>query len=207
MSLFLFMNDSMIGIRKKIILASRSLRRRQLLKQIGLEFEVQENRVDERIDPTKAPEENVLSLSHQKALSVSKTIAEGVVIGVDTIVVLEGKILGKPKDDDEAKEMLRMLSGREHYVYTGFTIIEKPGGRSLSDFDVTAVKFRELDEDEITQYVQSGSPLDKAGAYGIQDDMGAVFVERIHGCFYNVVGLPLAKFYVSLKKFLGNSHG
>jgi len=192
---------------KKIILASRSPRRRSLLQQLGLEFDIREINIQEVIDPQKSPEENVIALSRQKALDAAQYLSEAIVVGFDTIVVLGRKVLEKPRDRDEAREMLSMLSGREHEVYTGFTIVEQPGGRSVSDVEKTFVKFRNLEQEEIERYIDSGSPFDKAGAYGIQDDMGAVFVERINGCFYNVVGLPLTKFYVTLKKFLQNSHG
>lgn len=190
-----------------VILASRSPRRQQLLRQIGIPFEVKENDVHEELDPHRSPEDNVLDLSLHKARSVARTIDKGIVVGVDTIVVLDGAMLGKPQNSAEAKKMLRLLSGREHRVYTGFTLYEVPGGRSFRDYEVTSVKFRTLEESEIEEYVRSGSPLDKAGAYGIQDDRGAVFVERINGCFYNVVGLPLTKFYVSLKHFLESYNG
>jgi septum formation protein len=205
-SLFLFMNKSLLTT-KKIILASHSPRRQQLLRQIGLEFDVRGNTSDEVIDETKTPKDIVLSLSQQKAFEVSKTVTEGIVLGFDTIVVIDGTILGKPKGANEAKKMLNLLSGRKHEVYTGFTIVEKPEGRTVSDFEKTVVTFRTLEQEEIVRYVDSGSPLDKAGAYGIQDDMGAVFVERINGCFYNVVGLPLTKLYVTLKNFLRQSDG
>jgi len=122
-------------------------------------------------------------------------------------VVLDQHFLGKPNNGGEAESMLRLLSGREHNVYTGFTIFNKPDGKYCSDVEVTTVKFRVLEDEEIRNYVRSGRPLDKAGAYGIQDDFGAVFVERIEGCFYNVVGFPLTKFYVSLRKFLRNNDG
>lgn len=192
---------------KKIILASRSPRRRSLLQQLGLVFDIRENNVQEVIDPHKSPEENVISLSRQKALDAAQHVSEAIVVGFDTIVVVERKVLEKPRDAHEAREMLNMLSGREHEVYTGFTIVEQPGGRIVSDFEKTVVKFRNLEEEEIERYIDSGSPFDKAGAYGIQDDMGALFVEHINGCFYNVVGLPLTKFYVALKTFFHNSHG
>lgn len=192
---------------RTLILASRSPRRQQLLRQIGIPFEVRENHLDEELDRSRSPEENVLELSRHKAEAVGRTVAEGIVVGVDTIVVLDGAMLGKPKDAGEATEMLRLLSGKEHRVYTGFTLYEVPGGRTHRDFEVTAVKFRTLDDREIAEYVRSGSPLDKAGAYGIQDDRGALFVERINGCFYNVVGLPLTKFYTSLKQFTRTNDG
>ena len=202
-SLFLFYFRPYVMLTtRKIILASTSPRRVALLRQLGLNFQVMENGVKETIDPAMAPEENVLRLSYEKAEKVATSINDGLVIGADTIVVLDHHLFGKPKDPNEAVEMLKMLSGREHKVFTGFTIFEKPGEKYFSDVEVTTVKFRALEDDEIREYVRSGTPLDKAGAYGIQDDFGAVFVERIEGCFYNVVGFPLAKFYVSLRKFL-----
>ncbi|CUS90801.1 MAF protein, partial [Candidatus Kryptonium thompsonii] len=103
-----------------------------------------------------------------------------------------------------ARQMLKKLSGKTHKVYTGFTILDTKTSKIYSDFEVTDVKFRELEDDEIEQYIATGSPFDKAGAYGIQDDYGAVFVERINGCFYNVVGFPLTKFYLAMKKFLSD---
>lgn len=206
MSLFLFMN-TLLFMKKKIILASQSPRRQSLLKNLGLAFEVRVNSVQEVIDSARTPEENVIALSQQKAFDVSQNIHDGIVVGFDTIVVVGNQILEKPRNANEAREMLNLLSGREHQVYTGFTIVEIPGSRSVSDYEKTTVRFRELEQEEIDRYIDSGSPFDKAGAYGIQDDMGAVFVERINGCFYNVVGLPLTKFYVTLKHFLQNSHG
>lgn len=207
MSLFLFVDhDQSMLTTKKIILASSSPRRKSLLQQIGLHFETRENGVNETLDESKPPEENVLRLSYEKALAVSKSIQDGIIIGVDTIVVLDNQLLGKPANADDAEKMLKLLSGREHKVFTGFTFFEKPSERYSSDLEVTSVKFRTLEDEEIQEYVRSGSPLDKAGAYGIQDDFGAVFVERINGCFYNVAGLPLPKFYVALKRFLQGNH-
>lgn len=205
MSLFLFMDNSLFPV--KIILASQSPRRQQLLRQIGIDFEARKTRVDEVLDHRKGPIENVLALSQQKAFDVSETVERGIIAGFDTVVALGDTILGKPRDAADAQSMLHSLSGREHLVYTGFTIVEQPRGRVVSDYEKTAVTFRRLAEQEIERYVASGSPLDKAGAYGIQDDMGAIFIERIDGCFYNVMGLPLTKFYVTLKSFLTNSHG
>lgn len=187
---------------RKIVLASTSPRRAALLRQLGLHFQVKANGVEETTEPALTPRENVLRLSFEKAKTVAASVDDGFIIGADTLVVLEGRLLGKPKDAGEAEGMLKMLSGRTHTVCTGFTIFEKPGGRYISDADETTVQFRALDDDEIREYVRSGTPLDKAGAYGIQDDRGAVFVERIEGCFYNVVGFPLTKFYVAFRKFL-----
>ncbi len=125
----------------------------------------------------------------------------GIVVGADTIVVLGKRILGKPATRMDARRMLRGLSGKAHFVYTGFAILDAKTGRYHSEAVRTKVWFRSLTKAEIDQYVASGSPLDKAGAYGIQDDFGAVFVERIHGCFYNVVGFPLVRFYRALRLF------
>jgi len=188
-------------VKKKIVLASRSPRRQILLKQIGLEFEVKESGVDEAFDHIQSPIDHVTILSHRKAIEVGKNIEEGFIIGADTIVVLNGNILGKPADEADAIQMLNTLSGRTHQVFTGFTILDRPSDRYLTDYQVTDVTFRNLYQEEIKEYVRSGSPMDKAGAYGIQDDYGAVFVQKIEGCFYNVVGFPLTKFYLSMQIF------
>ena len=188
-------------ITKKLILASRSPRRQILLKQIGLQFEALESGVDENLEDIRVPVDHVTILSQRKALEIGKKIDDGFVIGADTIVVLDGKILGKPKDEKDAVKMLNTLSGRTHKVYTGFTILDRPSNKLHTAFEVTDVTFRKLSPDEIKQYVGTGSPMDKAGAYGIQDDYGAVFVEKIDGCFYNVVGFPLTKFYLAMEYF------
>jgi septum formation protein len=182
---------------KRIILASASPRRRNLLRQIGFDFTVDESNVAEDTAGYASPGE-------KKAAEVASRYDEALVIGADTIVVLDGRVLGKPADAADAARMLRSLSGRTHEVYTGFCIVEKPGGRSAADFERTRVTFRALTEDEIGAYVRSGSPMDKAGAYGIQDDFGAIFVERIEGCFYTVVGFPLTRFYMRFREFNDN---
>ncbi len=185
----------------RLILASESPRRAELLRLLGMPFEVAPSEADEDRGPTE-PVEHVLEMSRRKARAVAESVAAGIVIGADTIVVIDGRILGKPRDAGEARQMLRALSGRTHYVFTGFTMVEKPSGRSLSDFERTAVHFRPLEDDEIDAYVATGHPFDKAGAYGIQDE-SAVFADRIEGCFYNVVGFPLTKFYLALRSFVG----
>jgi septum formation protein len=188
-------------VTRKIILASASPRRARLLGQIGLKFIVDGSSVPEETEGYASPREIVTGLAGRKAAEVALRHDEGLVVGADTIVVLDGNVLGKPADPEDASRMLRLLSGRTHDVHTGFCIIEKPGGRTVSDAEVTKVTFRELADDEIGEYVRSGSPMDKAGAYGIQDDYGAIFVERIEGCFYNVVGFPLTKFWMRLREF------
>ena len=186
---------------RKVILASHSPRRAHLLEQIGIPFTVMGSDVSEDMDVPADPEAHVLTLSRRKAQWAAERIREGVVLGVDTIVVLDGCILGKPDDAETAACMLRRLSGRWHRVFSGITLIyvnnlpkaDNPlEVQSRSDFSVTRVKMRTISEAEIVRYVATGEPLDKAGAYGIQGK-GAVFVERIEGCFYNVVGLPLSR--------------
>lgn len=186
---------------KKLVLASGSPRRQSLLRQIGLQFEVRKSGVDEDISVSTIPEEIVKFLATRKAVAVGKSFDSALIIGADTIVVLDGTVLGKPQDATEAIDMLTGLSGRTHSVYTGFTLLDRPSNQSVTDVEITRVTFRELSTGEIADYVHSGSPMDKAGAYGIQDDYGAVFVERIEGCFYNVVGFPLARFYVAMENF------
>jgi len=187
---------------KPLILASKSPRRAQLLRLLDLEFVVRNSGVPEDSDAPREPAEHVLELSRRKTEAVAKHVGEGYVLGADTIVVLDGEILGKPSDEEDAYRMLRRLSGRTHRVYTGFTVVEKPGGRTLADYEVTEVHFRPLSDEEIWAYIRTGSPMDKAGAYGIQD-LSAIFADRIVGCFYNVVGFPLTKWYVRMREFLG----
>jgi len=188
-------------LKKKLVLASGSPRRQHLLRQIGWPFEVRESGIDEGSESAGDPIRHVSGLSERKAQAVGESFKNAIIIGADTIVRIDGGILGKPADRADATRMLRMLGGRTHEVYTGVTLIDRPSGRRATAVEVTRVTFRPLEEDEIRDYVSSGSPMDKAGAYGIQDDMGAVFVERIDGCFYNVVGLPLSRLYVTLREF------
>ncbi len=189
-------------IPKRLVLASLSPRRAHLLRLLGVAFDVIPSHIPEDQINDDRPNEIVTALSRAKAMEVARNIPDGLIIGADTIVVLDGKILGKPETPAEAVEMLRELSGCEHKVYTGFTIVETPTMREVSAYEKTLVRFRTLQPREIEEYVASGSPMDKAGAYGIQDDFGAIFVESITGCFYNVVGFPLTKFYTTLQKFL-----
>lgn len=188
-------------ITKRIILASASPRRQLLLRQIGLTFDVAPSGVSEELEVTIPPREYVKILAERKARSVAAGIKDGIVIGADTIVVYESKLLGKPRNADDAAAMLQMLSGKMHEVFTGFALVDRPSDKSVSGAEMTKVKFRTLSSQEIDEYVASGSPMDKAGAYGIQDDYGAVFVERVEGCFYNVMGFPLTRFFISYQEF------
>ncbi|MGA1307051.1 MAG: Maf family protein [Candidatus Kapaibacteriota bacterium] len=181
-----------------LILASQSPRRRQLLSQIGLDFSVLPADIDEdAVSLTLTPVDYVRELSERKALCIREEIggAKAIILGADTIVVIDGRILNKPANPDEAYAMLKQLSNRMHEVFTGITLVESHTGRIVSEVQRTEVYFRELEDKEIWDYIASGSPMDKAGAYGIQEDYGAVFVSKINGCYYNVVGLPLEKLY------------
>ncbi len=188
-------------LKTNLVLASRSPRRYDILKQLGLQFETRPSEVDEdEFDNSIAPMDFVMNLAFRKALKVSQAITEGIVIGADTVVVIEGEILGKPQSEKEAIEMLTRLSGKEHSVFTGLALLEVPDGRKSISFAETKVQFRSLERTEIEKYAATGEPLDKAGAYGIQGK-GAILVEKIDGCYYNVVGLPVAKLINMLKEF------
>jgi septum formation protein len=186
-----------------IVLASASPRRKHLLRQIGLTFDCIPSGVEEFIDPPVPPDEHAMILAERKARDVAFRVPGGIVIGADTIVVLEGEIINKPESADDAVRILHRLSDQRHEVYTGFSLVEVPGLRTMTRVERTEVWFRKLSNTEILDYVRSGSCMDKAGAYGIQDDFGAVFVRRIDGDFYNVMGLPLCNFYCAFQEFTG----
>ena len=188
------------------MLASRSPRRKVLLRQLGLQFKVHPSRIQENFERSKSAEENARRLAVSKALEVARTYSSAIVISADTIVVLGGRVFGKPSSKADAKRMLSLLSGKEHTVITAFAIVDCRSGKHVTGTERTKVRFRTISKAEIQSYVASGSPMDKAGAYGIQDDYGAVFVERVNGCFYNVVGFPLMKFHLTFRKFLRQHH-
>lgn len=183
-----------------IYLASQSPRRKSLLKQIGLEFKTFNVALDEEIFAGEHPIKTVKRLSLEKLKLAEKIISDGIVITADTIVVIDGEIIGKPKTLSEAKKILKRLSGKTHFVYTGYSVKNISKNKLITDYGKTSVTFRELSNSEINDYVKTGSPMDKAGAYGIQDDYGALFISRINGCYYNVMGLPLSKVFLSLKE-------
>jgi len=190
----------MIQSNLPIYLASKSPRRRKLLKHISLDFKSFTVDVDEKFKKGEKPSASVKRLSLEKMNKARQKVKHGIMITADTIVVLKGQIIGKPKDKKEAKRFLKKLSGKVHAVYTGFSIYNSENKMLLTDYEKTFVEFRKLTPKEIDDYIKSGSPMDKAGAYGIQDDFGAVFIKKINGCYYNVVGLPLTKVYQTLMK-------
>lgn len=198
---------------KKIILASGSPRRKELLSQIGLSFTVRVSEADEHTEEMK-PEKLVCILSERKALAVWDELTEeekkeSILIGADTVVAVDDRILGKPADETEAFQMIKLLQGRSHQVYTGVTILRQGGLQPLEEgtstcsiqkkqfFEKTDVLVYSMSEEEITAYVKTGEPLDKAGAYGIQGSFAA-YIQGINGDYSNVVGLPVGRLYHEL---------
>ena len=190
----------MIKTKLQIYLASKSPRRRKLLKQLGINFKAFSVNSIEDFLHGEHPIDCVKRLAKEKMDIAKNRVNNSIIITADTIVVLKGKVIGKPTSKTDAVKILTQLSGNVHTVYTGLCVINQKTKKLLFDFERTEVEFRALNKDEIIDYVESGSPMDKAGAYGIQDDFGAVFVKRINGCYYNVVGLPLTKLYNALRK-------
>lgn len=179
-----------------LILASQSPRRRELLGLFHLPFSVSVADIDETMDPTKCPRDEVARVSRLKAQAVSRS-ADDIIIAADTIVVLGDRVLGKPHSPEEAKEMLRALSGRDHQVMTGMTVLR--GEKAVTVTEITDIHFRPLLESEIDAYVKSGEPMDKAGAYGIQGG-AALFAQRMVGDYYNVMGLPVCALWKILRE-------
>ena len=180
----------------KLILASQSPRRRELLGLFRIPFEVRVVDIDESMDPVQGPAREVARVSRAKAEATPRQ-PEDVVIAADTIVVLEGRVLGKPQSEAHAEAMLTALSGKDHQVMTGVTVIR--GHRVLTHTEITDIHFRELSQKEIRSYVATGEPMDKAGAYGIQGG-AALFAEKMHGDYYNVMGLPVCRLWQMLRE-------
>ena len=185
-----------------IYLASQSPRRKKLLQQLNLSFKTFSVECEEDIKKGETPIQTVKRLSKKKLSIARAKIKNGIIITADTVVVVNGKIIGKPVNKKDAERILKQLSGKTHAVYTGFSIFNSKKNKMISGYEKTLVTFRKLEQQEIRKYIATGSPMDKAGAYGIQDDYGAVFVEKINGCYNNVVGLPLTKFYKALIRII-----
>ncbi|MBP3696996.1 MAG: septum formation inhibitor Maf [Clostridia bacterium] len=183
---------------KKIILASASPRRKELLTTAGVEFEVLVSDADETVPDGTLPADAAMLTAEKKALAVAEKCGDALVIGADTIVVLDGRILGKPKDEADAKAMLRFLSGKEHKVITGVCLTD--GVETKKFAQVSKVRFYDLTDEEIAAYVATKEPMDKAGSYGIQGK-GCVLVESIEGDYFNIVGLPVAATVRAIKDF------
>ena len=180
----------------ELILASQSPRRKELLGLFGLPFVIRVADIDETMDETVAPYDEVARVSREKAMAVERARGD-IVVAADTIVVCENRVLGKPKDEEEARAMLSLLSGRDHQVMTGMTVLKDDV--CLSCTEVTDIHFRPLTQKEIAAYVATGEPMDKAGAYGIQGG-AALFAEKMVGDYYNVMGLPVCKLRILLEQ-------
>ncbi|MDD3839613.1 MAG: Maf family protein [Clostridia bacterium] len=185
----------------QIILASKSPRRVEILKELGMDVIVVPSDIDETLNCIDSPEQIVMDLALRKAKRVIDTgDMPGIVIGADTIVVADGKILGKPDSIEDAYNMIKMLQGRYHNVITGVALIDSDTGRTIVDYQKTKVKIKTLSDSQIIKYLNKEKVFDKAGSYAIQG-YGSVIVEKIDGCYFNVVGLPVSKLYDMLKKF------
>ena len=185
---------------KEIVLASASPRRKEILEITGLKFSVCASDYEEDLDLSLKPHKLARFLSLKKAEAVANKYKDAIIIAADTFIYYKNRLLGKPHTEKEAKKMLGLLNGKVHSVITGFTIMDTGSGQIVSKSEVTKVYFKKLTDEEISAYVSSGEPLDKAGAYAIQG-LGAVFIEKIDGDFFNVMGLPLSALAESLKKF------
>jgi septum formation protein len=186
----------------KIILASQSPRRQDLLRKVGFDFEVHTQNIEEVFPDEMEPEAVPLFLAQLKAKSFENLADDEMLITADTVVLLKRKLIGKPKDLQEAQTLLEELSGKMHEVITGIHLRYK--GREHSFSEVTRVYFRKLSIEDIQYYLKTQAPLDKAGAYGIQDWIGLIGVEKIEGCFYNVMGLPVSRLYQEIQRLLNS---
>ena len=183
------------------ILASKSPRRKDLLNQIGFKFSVVDSQFKEYKNNNVPPEALAETLAREKALSVAKIYPDNIIIGADTIVTIENKILGKPKDENESFEMLNLISGKSHEVITGVAFIQLSKNIDHTFNQQTVVTLSDISKREISSYIEKYKPFDKAGSYGIQDWF-AVNVEKIDGCFYNVMGFPLARFWKEINELI-----
>ncbi len=188
-----------MNLQRPIILASNSPRRKQLLQDMGFTFTVRSKNVDEDFPSHMPLTEVPVYLAQKKAAVFAGEISDEIVIAADTVVIVEGQILNKPQDEQEAFDMLSLLSGRKHEVITGVTIFSQEQQATFSD--LTEVYFRHLSEEEIWFYIHTYKPFDKAGAYGAQEWMGMIGVEKIAGSYFNVMGLPVHKVYEALKSW------
>lgn len=185
-----------------IYLASRSPRRRMLLKKMKVTFQSMNPNISEDIKEQN-PKRLAIKLAEQKVMSIEQKIRKGIIIGVDTIVVINDRILGKPGNRQEARKILNLLNGKTHKVISGIFVLKKPEYQFFKGSECTRVKFRKISKNEMKKYIESKEPYDKAGAYGIQSKGGS-FVKKIEGCYYNVVGLPITKLLIALREILLN---
>ncbi|HKL13159.1 MAG TPA: Maf family protein [Halanaerobiales bacterium] len=187
-------------IDKKIILASSSDRRKDLLTRLGIKYTAMPSKIDESGFDYERPEKLVQELSLAKASNVAKVVENALIIAADTIVAYDNKILGKPEDEEDAKKMLKLIENDTHEVYTGIALISANDEMHFLDYDVTEVYMRKINDEEIDRYIKTGEPMDKAGSYGIQGK-GGIFVNKIIGSYFTVMGLPIHMLSMALKSF------
>ena len=185
------------------ILASKSPRRKDLLNQIGFKFSVVDSQFKEYKNNNVPPEALTETLAREKALSVAKIYPDNIIIGADTIVTIENKILGKPKDENESFEMLNLISGKSHEVITGVAFIQLSKNIDHTFNQQTIVTLSDISKREISSYIEEYKPFDKAGSYGIQDGF-SLYIKKLKGCYYNVMGLPIFEFFHNYKIVFGN---
>ncbi|HHX58695.1 MAG TPA: septum formation protein Maf [Candidatus Moranbacteria bacterium] len=187
-------------MKRKIVLASQSSRRKRLLKQIGIsEFEIRESDYKEDMLAHKEPGDLVQILALEKARDVARHYKNTIVIAADSVISFQGRIIGKPKDENEARELLKQLSGNTNKAYSGLAIIDTKSGKEITDFGWAKVVFRKFTDEEVDSYIATKEPLEMAGAYGLMNK-GAVLMKEIKGDFYSIIGFPLTKLYLHLKK-------
>lgn len=184
---------------RKIVLASKSPRRKSLLTQIGLKFDIRESEYEEDMTALSDPHELVKFLALNKAKDVAKHYDDAIIIGADTFIIFKDKFIGKPKDERQAREILQSFSGNEHEVVTGFAIIDTKNNITINNLGTAKVKFRNLTDKELDSYMATGEPMTRAGGYGLMEK-AAVLIESIEGDFYSVIGLPLSQVYTNLLK-------
>ena len=184
----------------KVILASASPRRKEILQNTKLNFDIQKSDIEEVILENESPEDMVVRLAYEKAFDVAKRNTDRLVIGADTIVALDNEVLGKPKDQNEAYQMIKRLSNKTHKVITGISLINLKENKIIKDYVVSFVTFKDLSEDSIKDYINTNESLDKAGAYGIQGYF-AKYIREIQGEYTTIVGLPVGRLWHELKKF------
>lgn len=181
-----------------IILASASPRRKEILENTNIKFDIISSSIEELVLDGESPCQMVMRLAFEKGIDIASKYKSNLVISADTIVVLDDNVLGKPKDEEEARQMISNLSGRTHQVITGISLINLENNKKIIDYVVSNVKFKKLSKDDINDYIKTKESLDKAGAYGIQG-YGAILVEEIQGDYFNIVGLPISKLSDLLK--------
>ncbi len=185
--------------KQKIILASTSPRRHGLAQQMGLEFEIAASRYEEDMGLDLPPEKLAMTLAYGKAKDVAQKRKTGIVIGIDTFIVFNNKKIGKPKTKEEAYRYLKSFSGKAVKVYSGIALIDCRAGKEIKDHEISEVKFKRMTDSEIHSYIATGEPLDKAGAFAIQG-LGSIFIEKVNGCYANIVGFPINNIYKNLRK-------